>query len=141
MGMYVPSSHDVVAFSARSRCLPPHQVQAEPAVCPLVYADLFITTTGSGADSTDQTATSGSTSATPGRADHIATQGRCGAKIEKLTAREEGGRAGEDVGGDISGDLGPPFLVIFNFQVRQLMRQLTWRFPHPHETFSVSDPL
>eukprot|EP00752_Nemacystus_decipiens_P008027 g7173.t1 len=93
------------------------EIQAEPAVCPLVYADLFITDTSISADSADQPATNGEASPTSGRVDHIATQGRCSVKIEELTARVERGGAGEGVDVHGSGDLGPPFLVILNFQI------------------------
>lgn len=56
--------------------------------------------------------------------DHIATKGRCASKITELTTRS-GGHAGEGHAGgnddvdeeDGGSRLGPPFLVIFNFQV------------------------
>lgn len=96
------------------RPVPPPQVAAEPAVCPLVYAELFtFATQTDGAPA----AANGEAFATGGRVDHIATKGRCGRKVANLTAgAEESGD--NDVGG-----LGPPFLIIFNFQVSTLSLQ------------------
>eukprot|EP00903_Cladosiphon_okamuranus_P008564 g8218.t1 len=99
------------------------EVKAEPALCPLVYADLFATgsssSSSSSADSAGHpaTATNGEAGATPRRADHIAILGRCGAKIDELTATVQGAKAGEDGSGGGDGDVDPPFLVIFNFQI------------------------
>lgn len=88
--------------------IPFSQVAAEPAVCPLVYAELF---TFANQIDDSQSATNGEAVVTGGRVDHIANKGRCGRKVADLTARVES--AGDnDIGG-----LGPPFLVIFNFQV------------------------
>lgn len=83
-----------------------HQVLAEPAVCPLVYADIF-TEHGPGEGGV---AAEASGAAGGGRIDHVALKGRCGAKIwEVISGASVDATTGEDVS--------PPFLLIFNFQV------------------------
>ncbi|CAM9605762.1 unnamed protein product [Scytosiphon promiscuus] len=84
------------------------EVPAERAVCPLVYAELFTF-----ANRTEETpaATNGGMLATEGRVDHIATKGRCRRKVADLTV------GAAESGDNAVGDLGPPFLMIFNFQI------------------------
>ncbi|CAM9713394.1 unnamed protein product, partial [Ectocarpus sp. 6 AP-2014] len=100
------------------------EVQAEPAVCPLVYAELFTFASADRPHEVPAATVAEEACASSGRVDHIATKGRCALKITELTARS-GGHAGEghaggsddvDKEGGIS-RLGPPFLVIFNFQI------------------------
>ncbi|CAN0084047.1 unnamed protein product [Ectocarpus sp. 6 AP-2014] len=100
------------------------EVQAEPAVCPLVYAELFTFASADRPHEVPAATVAEEACASSGRVDHIATKGRCALKITELTARS-GGHAGEDhAGGNDDVDkeggisrLGPPFLVIFNFQI------------------------
>ncbi|CAM9234424.1 unnamed protein product [Pylaiella littoralis] len=96
------------------------EVQGEPALCPLVYAELFSTAdhrhpsqgppkaAAAAAAAATQKREARATAAT-GRVDHIAAWGRCATRITELTERNAG--EGDD------GAAVPPFLIIFNFQV------------------------
>ncbi|CAM9866235.1 unnamed protein product [Ectocarpus sp. 13 AM-2016] len=100
------------------------EVQAEPAVCPLVYTELFTFASADGPHEVPAATVAEEACALRGRVDHIATKGQCASKITELTAGS-GGHAGEGhAGGNDDVDeeggrsrLGPPFLVIFNFQI------------------------
>ncbi|CAM9335095.1 unnamed protein product, partial [Ectocarpus sp. 12 AP-2014] len=100
------------------------EVQAEPAVCPLVYAELFTFASTDRPHEVPAGTVAEEACASMGRVDHIATKGRCASKITEVTAGS-GGHAGEGhAGGNDNVDeeggrsrLGPPFLVIFNFQI------------------------
>lgn len=81
-------------------------------MCPLIYAELF-TVRQPGFTPAKGEAVAGAGSgegagAGGERVDHIAVKGRCGTKVAELTSASSGG---------------PPFLLVFNFQVRLTDRQ------------------
>ncbi|CAM9539701.1 unnamed protein product, partial [Sphacelaria rigidula] len=98
------------------------KVQAGPALCSLVYADIITGKPSKSATADTAVATAAAagdreaSSAEAGRVDHIAVKGPCRETIAKLTSRQ-GSQEAAAVGSGVGRGERSPFLFIVNFQV------------------------